>query len=379
MNGLREIAPAALEDWLRERYFAARVDISSSGVENYRLADLRRLGGLTTDELDGLIFRDGPALGSERLRAALAARLSPGPDHIVMTTHGSSEALFLAMAALIEPGDEVVVLDPAYHSLTALTTAFGARLRRWQLRPELGFAPDLADLRAVLTDRTRLVVVNFPHNPTGTSIDMTAQTELLELVDRCGATLLWDAAFQDLVYDAPPLPDPVTAGARCLSFGTLSKAYGLPGLRVGWCMLPAALAPQLSRIRDYLTLSLSPLTELLAAVAVEHADELVGPRLAQATANRRLLVEWAQSHCGAVEFTPPLGGVTAFPRFVEHADVTGLCEDLLTTHGVLVVPGSCFGHPDRMRIGFGCGEYDIRTGLAALDDVLSQRFPHRKA
>ncbi|MFB6888192.1 capreomycidine synthase [Kitasatospora sp. NPDC056327] len=373
MTGLPDVPAAALEDWLRERYFRAEHDISSSGVHNHTLGDLRALDpGLRDGELDSLVFRDGPSLGAERLRAAVAARVRPGPGQVVMTTHGSSEALFLAFAALLRPGDEVVVPDPSYHSLSVLAASAGAVLRRWPLRPENGFVPDLADLRAVLTRRTRLVVVNFPHNPTGACVDPAGRAELLELVGASGATLLWDGAFTDLVYDHPPLPDPSRDIGRSLSFGTLSKAYGLPGLRVGWCVLPAALAPELVRVRDYLTLSLSPLTELLAAVAVEHADELIGPRLAEARRNRDLLLEWAAASGGAVECPVPRGGVTAFPRFPGVGNTRPLCERLLERHGVLVVPGDCFGRPDRMRIGFSCPEGELRQGLGAISAELAE-------
>lgn len=380
MNGLRALPAAPLEDWLRERYFLADTDISSSGVHNYTLGDLRALDPALGDgALDRLMFRDGPSLGDERLRAAVAARVRPGPGHVVMTTHGSSEALFLALNALVRPGDEVIVPDPGYHALTGPAAAAGAVLRPWHLRPENGFVPDPADLRAVLTDRTRLVVVNFPHNPTGTTLDAAGRAEVLELVADSRATLLWDGAFTDLVYDGEPLPDPSRDLDRGLSFGTLSKAYGLPGLRVGWCVLPAALAPELVRMRDYLTLSLSPLTELLAAVAVEHADELIGPRLAEARRNRALLLEWAEASDGLVDCPPPLGGVTAFPRLTGHRDTTALCRRLLDERGVLTVPGHCFGHPDRMRIGFSCSPDELRRGLDAITALARESAPGARA
>ncbi|AOT61499.1 MULTISPECIES: capreomycidine synthase [Streptomyces] len=365
--------PAApLEDWLRERYFQAKTDISSSGVHNYTFGELRALDPalLGTQELDRLMFRDGPSLGDERLRAAVAARVRPGPGHVVMTTHGSSEALFLAFTALLRPGDEVVVATPAYHSLSALAAAAGAVLRPWPLRPENGFAPDLADLRAVLSGRTRLVVVNFPHNPSGACVDPQDRTELLDLVANSGAVLLWDGAFTDLVHDHPPLADPSQDLDRVLTFGTLSKAYGLPGLRVGWCVVPRGLASELVRIRDYLTLSLSPLVERVAAVAVEHADVLIAPRLAEARRNRQLVLEWAAASEGAVDCPVPRGGVTAFPRFTAHTDVTDPCERLLARHGVLVVPGRVFGHADRMRIGFSCPRPELERGLAAISEEL---------
>nr|ADR02787.1 SriD [Streptomyces ribosidificus] len=372
--GARKLPPAPLEDWLRERYFQAKTDISSSGVHNYTFGELRALDPalLGTEELDRLMFRDGPSLGDERLRAAVAVRVRPGPGHTVMTTHGSSEALFLAFTALVRPGDEVVVATPAYHSLSALAVTAGAVLRPWPLRQENGFVPDLDDLRAVLTARTRLVVVNFPHNPSGACVDPRTRADLLDLVAGSGATLVWDGAFTDLTYEHPPLADPSQDLDRVLSFGTLSKAYGLPGLRVGWCVVPRGLVPDLVRIRDYLTLTLSPLTERVAAVAVDHAhtDALIAPRLANARNNRERDAAVGSGNPGAVELPVPRGGVTAFPRFTGHADVTGPCERLLSEHGVLVVPGRVFGHADRIRIGFSCPRAELERGLAALAEEL---------
>ncbi|MGW4310745.1 capreomycidine synthase [Streptomyces sp. SID8016] len=378
--GPQALPAAPLEDWLRERYFQAKTDISSSGVHNYTFGELRALDPalLGTRELDELMFRDGPSLGDERLRAAVAARVRPGPGHVVMTTHGSSEALYLAFAALVRPGDEVVVATPAYHSLSGLATAAGASLRPWPLRPENGFAPDLDDLRAVLSDRTRLVVVNFPHNPSGACVDPRGRTELLDLVANSQAVLLWDGAFTDLVHDHPPLAEPSQDLDRVLSFGTLSKAYGLPGLRVGWCVVPQDLVSELVRIRDYLTLSLSPLVERVAAVAVEHADALITPRLTEARHNRRRVLEWAAASEGAIDCPVPRGGVTAFPRFTAHTDVTDLCERLLARHGVLVVPGRVFGQADRMRIGFSCPRPELERGLAAISEELGTHARGRR-
>jgi capreomycidine synthase len=366
-----DIEPALLEDWLRERYFTARIDISSSGVENYSLGDLRRMLAISTGELDDLVFRDSPSLGAEGLRHAVADRFAPGAADRVMITHGSSEGLFLALSAVVRPGDEVVVLSPVYQSLSSIPAALGATLRVWELRPEDDFKPDVGLLRKVLTPRTRAVVVNFPHNPTGTMVDPDSYAELLELVDAADCYLFWDSAFGELVYDRPPLPDPCLALDRCVSFGTLSKAYGLPGMRVGWCVAPPALLAEMIRLRDYVTLSTSPLIELIATAVLRRADEILAPRLATARANRTLLIEWAARHPDLVSLPVPAGGVCAFPGFPNCPDVPAVCDALLAEHGVLVVPGTCFGQPDRMRIGFGGPAGELAAGLARVADTVA--------
>ncbi|WP_367129330.1 capreomycidine synthase [Saccharothrix sp. HUAS TT1] len=370
MVNLGSVAPALLEDWLRERYFTVPIDVSSSGVRNYSLGELSELVGLDDGELSRTVFRDSPGVGCEGLREALAARYAPGAAGRVMVTHGSSEAIFLALAALLEPGDEVVVLAPAYQSLSSIAEALGATLKVWRLRPENDFRPDPRELRALLDARTKAVIVNFPHNPTGTTLDRPAYRELLELVSAHGCHLLWDGAFSDLVYDAPSLPDPTTELERCVSFGTLSKAYGLPGLRVGWCFAPPELLTGMARIRDYLTISTSPLTELIATRVVENADRVIGPLLRTAAANREAFLTWVAENADIVACAPPQGGVSAFPQLFGVPAVDALCEDLAVDRGVLVVPGSCFGHPDHIRIGFGGDRTEFDAGLTAIAEAI---------
>jgi capreomycidine synthase len=369
---LQKIEPALLEDWFRDRYFTATVDISSSGVENYSLGELRDLLSIDMAELDALPFRDSPSLGAWRLRTAVARRHPPAVPEQVMVTHGSSEAIFLALAVLVQPGDEVVVVSPAYQSLTSIAAALGARVRVWHLTAGEGFRPDPERLTGLIDRRTKAVIVNFPHNPTGVMPDEAGYRALLELVERFGCFLLWDAALGELVYDRDALPDPVHLVERCVSSGTLSKAYGLPGLRVGWCLADGGTLASMVRLRDYVTIGTSPLTGYLATRVLENAELIASPRREQAARNRAMLIDWYAAQGDLVSALVPDGGVTAFPRFPRHGDVTGLCRRLEEDHGVLVVPGSCFGHPDRMRIGFGGPAGELQQGLGILSKMLTK-------
>ncbi len=380
---LGHLAPALLERFMRQYYFAVDADIGSSGVENFSLADLKALLGIAQEELDSLVFRDSQTLGGSGLRQALADRFVGGDAARVMVTHGSTEANFLIMSTLLAPGDEVVVLDPLYQQLYAVAEASGAVLKRWPMRVEAGFRPDLTELEGLLTPATRMVVVNFPHNPTGVTLTRGEQAELLRQVERTGAYLVWDGAFSELTYDEPPLPEPTLVYERALSMGTLSKAYGLPGLRVGWLMASPDILEHCAHLRDYTLLHLSPLIELLAQRAIEQADVLVGLRLTAAREQRRMTDEWIARHQGALDWVPPAGGVCGFPRFAEGVDVDRFCERLAEEHRVLLVPGSCFGQPQHARLGFGCSKAELVTGLDAvshlLGEVLGREIPALQA
>lgn len=378
--------PAArLEDWLRDYYFTAEIDISSSGVHSYSMAELRAMTGLDHAEIDELVFDDGYSLGTPAVRRHIARRWGDGDPSRVMTTSGSSEAISLVLTALLRPGDEVVVVEPGYHALVAFAAGLGCATRTWRLHRARGWRPSLDELAALVSERTKAIIVNFPQNPTGVSITEAELRRLVAIAESAGpaeaaeeaagasgAYLLFDAAFADLTYDAPPLPDISTLYERGIGFGTFSKAFGLPGLRFGWCLAPPAVLAECVRIRDYTTLHVSPLVELLALVVLRNADACLEPRMKQARANRDLVREWADAHPDLVSLVTPLGGVTAFPRLHGLADTHAFCDDLFTRRGVLVIPGSCFGAPEHIRLGFGGPAEPLAEGLDRLTAALTE-------
>jgi len=367
-----QLPPALLENWMRQYYFDTDLDLGSSGVDDFSMVDLRRLLGITEADFDRIVFQDSMSMGGDGLRRALADRWLGGDVSRAMATHGSSEANFLMDHALLRPGDEVVVLDPCYPQLRAVAEALGCTLRHWPLRWENGFVPDVEEGARLIGPRTRMVVVNFPHNPTGATLDPAGQDALIAACDRAGAYLVWDNAFLELTHDAPPLPEPVLTYERAISTGTFSKAYGLPGLRVGWCFAAPEVLEQMIRVRDYVTLHLSPLVEMIAERAVRHADRLLAERTGLARRNRGVLAAWVEEHGDLVAWAPPRGGVTAFPRLHAVPDVEAFCHRLAREERVLLVPGVCFGHAQHVRLGFGRATEALEEGLARLSRQLRE-------
>lgn len=365
-----EFKDAALENWMRRYYFEVDFDIGSSGVASYSFEDLRRLLSISVEDLDPLVFNDSQTLGGDRLRQSLADRYLDGDPSRVMVTHGSTEANFLIMATLLEPGDKVVALDPSYQQLYAIAEARGCVIHRWKLRYDQAFRPDLAELRELLRSGARMVVVNFPHNPTGVTLTREEQQELIALVAEAGAYLVWDGAFNLLTYEEPPLPEPLLGYPGTVSMGTLSKAYGLPGMRVGWCFCSAEILERFTRWRDYTLLHLSPLIELLAAKVIDNDHLLVAPRLETARRNRERVASWIEENSDLIEWVPPRGGVSCFVRFRHLEDSEPLCHRLARERRVLLVPGSSFGMPRFARLGFGGPPADLGQGLAALAGIL---------
>ncbi|MEU6431033.1 capreomycidine synthase [Microbispora sp. NPDC046973] len=361
---------APLEDWLRDYYFTAEIDISSSGVQSYSMGELRAMTGTGQDEIDALVFDDGYSLGAPAVRSALA-ELHGGVDPAtVMTTCGSGEAISLVMMALLRPGDEVVVVAPGYHLLVEYAVALGCETKAWRLDAERGWQASLDELAELVTGRTRAIIVNFPQNPTGATLSAEEMRAVLATAERVGAYVLWDSAFAALTYEDEPLPDVSACYERGISFGTFSKAFGLPGLRFGWCLAPPEVLEDCMRIKDYTTLHVSPLVELLALGVLRNSGAFLGPRLAQATTNREIVRKWAESNRDLVSLTLPAGGVAAFPELVGLPDTWDFCEALFQRHGVLVVPGGCFDEPAHIRLGFGGAADQLEEGLDRLTSAL---------
>ena len=363
--------PAGLEVWMRNYYHTAVHDLGSSGVQEYSFGQLREILDIDWPSLDELTFSDSTSYGLAALREVISTRWGNGSVDSVMVTHGSSEAIYAAMTVVLEPGDQVIALDPIYHSLTSIAESIGCDIHRWEMRGSQRFTPDLGELASLLMQlNPKMVVVNFPHNPTGRSLSDEDVGKLLSMVADSGAYLLWDGALSEIVYGRRPLADPTTVYDRAISVGTFSKAYGLPGLRLGWCVAQPQVLAAMVRLRDRMTLSVSPIIEFLGLKAAQRADDLLCPRLEQAERNLGLLLKWANANNSLIEMTPPDGGVTVFPRLTGIDDTAALCHELGRAHGVLLVPGNCFGDPCRVRLGFGGESRSFATGLEILTALL---------
>ncbi len=369
-----DIAIAMLEQWMRDYYHRVDHDIGSSGVRDLTMAEFRTLCGFEFSQLDPMVFHDSESYGGKGLRAALADRWAGGDVERMMVTHGSSEAIYLVMHLALQPGDEVIVVDPAYQQLHDIAASRGCRVTRWPLDARGGFAADLALLRELARSGPRMIVVNFPHNPTGVSITPDEQQELIAIAAEAGAWLVWDHAFGELTYTADPLPLPTESYDRCIAFGTFSKSYGLAGLRVGWCIATPGLLAEMALLRDYIALYVSPVLEFFAEQAVRNADRIVALQREHARANLRILREWADGVPELVRLVPPDGGVTALVEFPGQPDVVRSCRRLAEQHRVLLVPGACFGEAYRgyARLGFGASTAELTAGLTALEQVLRE-------
>ena len=357
---LVKIETFALERWMTAWETKTPYDIAESGI--YPLT-LRELLGFdppqerekTLDRLLDLRLGYSEAPGTLELRTQIAATYrSTGPEEILVTT-GAIEANFLLFNVLLEAGDRVVAVHPAYQQLYSVPRALGCEVALWRLRPENGFRYDLDELVRLVTPKTRLIVLNTPHNPTGAMLSEEDLLQVGRLASAVGAMVLSDEAYRWLEIPggaplAPPMRDLSGAG---ISVGTLSKPFGLPGLRIGWCAAPADLVSKCWATRDYVSLSPGKLNDALAVLALRHRERIIERTQAIVRANLTTARAWFAENSDLVSWTPPRGGLLALVRYALDIPSLTLANHLAEKYGVMLAPGSAFDIEHHLRLGIG--------------------------
>ena len=331
-------------------YHLASSEVPHFGLDRFPI-DIAAL------ELDGASrYRYPP------LRAAIARKCGVGPERVVMAD-GTSLANMLAMSALISPGDEVVAEHPAYEPMIATAEHLGAKLQRFtRAGPE--FAIDLAALDAAVTPATRLILLTNLHNPTGNLADETTLRGVAEIAARADAYVLIDEVY----LDASGQRTAALLDDRFVATSSLTKCYGLSGLRCGWTLGEPELAERIWRLNELFGVAQAHPAERLSLLALERLDEVAAETPALLARNRALANTFFASR-DELEVTPMVHGITAFPR-LRRGDVDALNARLRADHDTSIVPGRFFGLADHFRIGVGGPTEMVEEGLARLGAAL---------
>lgn len=303
--------------------------------------------------------------GYTPLVEAIAGRYGVRPRQVATAT-GTSGANFLACAALLKPGDEVLVERPGYDPLLAAPRMLGARILRFDRRYGDTYALDPSAVASAITSRTRLVIISNLHNPSGVLASPEALVEIGSIAERAGARVLVDEVYLDILFDKDS-PGPASRlGDAFISTSSLTKSYGLAGLRCGWALASPAVAERIRRARDVVDGSGPFPAERMSVAAFRHLDSLAArarsilvPNLATATA-------FLDSRRDEIDYVRPDGGTIVFPRLRRSTDATALADRLLAVFETAVVPGRFFESPAHIRISFGGPAAALAAGLDRL-------------
>lgn len=347
-------------------------NLSESGV---RPLDLNWL--LAPDELASLAELElgyTQTNGTVPLRREISRRYPGASLEQVLVTAGSSEANFLLAWSLVEPGDEVLFELPNYMQMAGLLRAFGADVKPFRLRESLGWQPDLDEMSRLVTPKTKLIVLTNPNNPTGAVLSDEAMRGIVGLAAKAGAWILADEVYQGAELSGVRTPSFWGRYERVLAVGGLSKAYGLPGLRIGWVVGPEEAVKRTWPYHDYTTISPSALSDRLAALALSPGKR---ERLLERTrrileANLPVLEGWLRDHGDLFSFHPPKAGAIVFARYGLDVPSVELAERLVREQSVLVVPGDHFETEGFLRFGFGSDRAYLLQALARIDETLKK-------
>ncbi len=339
-----------------------RYNLANSGILGCSLSDLP----ITTDDLQ----LNGPNHeGYAPLKEAIAARYGVAPAQVVIA-QGTSMANFLALATVLERGDEVLLEHPAYDPLLSALNYLGAEVKRFHRTLANGWQIDLDEVRRLLTPRTRLIVLTSPHNPSGVAVEQSTLKQLGELAATIAARVLVDEVYRDILFEQAP---PVVAqyGSQFITTSSLTKSYGLSGLRCGWILCAPELAEKMRRLNDLFGSVGSMPSDALAVAAFRHLPLLEARTRSLLEPNQKLVREFLQAHTDELECIVPAASMTVFPRLKKHTDSEPL-HDLLRQFETSIVPGKFFEEPQYFRLGFAVQPTDVAAGLKNLTSALRQ-------
>ena len=344
-----------MERWQSTYEHEVRFNLSESGVEPLRVDELLELAELEAKELLATRLEYNPSDGSPELRERIAALYPAATADNILVTNGGAEANFVISWHFFSDADEVAYVAPNYMQVPGLATNLGADPRPWWLYEESGWQPDVGELDELITPRTKLIVVTNPNNPTGAILEESAMDAVVGAAERVGAWILADEIYRGAELDGRESPTFWGRYDRLMITAGLSKAYGLPGLRLGWAVVPATLVGELWARKDYTSIAMGSVSDKLARIALE---ENVRQKLRARTReilnhNWELMEGWLSARSDVFHWVPPRAGAIVYVRYNLPIDSLALAERLRREVDCLIVPGAHFDMADYLRIGFG--------------------------
>ena len=349
-------------------------NLTESGFHPLTLSEL--LTPEQIEELTGIVLGYGQTNGSIPLRERIAALYVGQTVDNVLVTNGSAEANFVACHSLLEAGDEVVMMVPNYMQIWGIVEEMGAAPRGFPLREENGWAPDLDELRSLVNDKTKMIVVCNPNNPTGYTLTDQEMREIVEIADSVGAWIHSDEVYRGAELDGIEIPSFMGMYDKTMVNGGLSKAYALPGLRLGWLAGPAETIADSWAYHDYTSIAAGILSNRIAEIALspEVRPGILERNRSMLRHNLQIMVDWLATYGDLFHFVPPKAGGMAFMRYDLEINSTELADWLRTTKSVFILAGDCYGMDHYFRVGVGAEEKSLVAGLQRIRDALKERF-----
>jgi aspartate/methionine/tyrosine aminotransferase len=353
-----QIKPFKLERYFAQYEFNVKYLLSPSDCESLSMNELLQMASPESLALwQSLKLGYTESQGHPLLREAVAGLYEHVPPGNILIA-APEEAIFITMQTLLKPGDQVVAVSPAYQSLHEIARSIGCEVTKWSLQPGMDkrWHADLDQLEESLTGRTRLLVINFPHNPTGHTLTRAELDSVIGLARRHNLYLFSDEMYRLLEYEpSTQLPAACDLYEKGLSLSGLSKSFALPGLRLGWLAVQeSGLIERWLAFKDYTTICNSAPGEILGLIALQNKERILHRNLDILRENLQAARAFFETYAQYFAWLPPRAASVAFPKWLGPGSVEQFCQQLLETQGVMIVPGNLFDFPgNHFRVGLG--------------------------
>jgi len=360
------IDPFLVEQFMNAYEHDVELNLGETCVDPFVLGEFLALVGEGDffEQLKKMRLTYGFIEGSPDLRQGLANLYDHIEPENILVSRGAIGANFLVFYSLVEPGDTVISVFPAYQQLYSAPKSLGANVKLLRLREDNRWLPDVDELSDLVDDRTKLIVINNPHNPTGSLIETDVLKEICAIAEEAGAYLLCDESYRGL-YIRPDdfVPSAVDISKKVIVTGSFSKPFSLSGLRLGWIAAGTEIIEECMLHRDYTTISNDMIADALASLAMKHVDRIYKRNLKIICTNHRILSQWIRDE-PLIDWVPPRAGSVAFLRYNLNIPSKDLCLRLIQDKGTFLVPGYCFEMEGFLRIGYGCKTEVLKEGLS---------------
>ncbi len=365
--------PFRMERWQSTYEHRVRYNLSESAVHPLTVGELFDIAGEErgTDQIE---LGYGQSNGSDQLRERIASLYSGASEDSVLVTIGGAEANFTCFWHLFESQGKAAVMLPTYGQVPGLIESFDNRILPVNLVEEEGWQPDLSELEVALNEGARFVIITHPNNPTGAALSRDSMRAIAELTEQHGAWIMSDEVYQGAETSGEISSSFWGCHDRVLITNSMSKAYGMPGLRLGWIVGPPDLVTELWGRTDYTSIAPPTLSDTLACMALEPTTRArILDRTGEITrANLGLLEKWMATQEGRFTYRPPDAGAFCFTRYSANINSTEFAEKLRVEKDVLVVPGDHFGMDHYLRLGFGVPEEILLEALNLLEEAFDE-------
>ncbi len=363
-----------LERFFAKYEFNTPYILGASDCETFSVNELLSLEQGALQKFQELKLGYTESLGYPNLRDEISTLYSDIQHENIITFTGAEEGIFILMNVLLRKGDHIIVQYPCYQSLFEIAASIGCHITNWKMDPT-DWSLNIEFLKENIRDETKLIIINFPHNPTGMLATHQIYNSIIDIANDNDIHILSDEVYRLLEYEsANRLSSACDLYTKAFSLGVMSKAFGLAGLRVGWIATQDETTfNQIAAFKDYTTICNSALSEFFADLALRHRSYIIERNLGIIKENLKQLDSFFKRNSDIFQFIRPLGGSVAFPQLLLDQDSKYFCQSLIKKKGVLLIPSSIFQYGDRhFRIGFG--RRNLNLGLSKIEEFIEEEF-----